>query len=307
MQTSAKGVAYLERKEGVVLKTYICPAGHKTIGAGLTKASGVIDPKIGMTITAEESARLTALALKKNYEPRVVKALAPGGTPAQHEFDAAVSFDWNTGAIHRASWVKAWHIRDWVQVLARLKLWTKGGGKVLPGLLTRRLAEYRLMKDGDYGLGLDAPRRPAGPVADRAVIAAPITSAQVPAIREALITLGYGGDKAESHLRLDAVRAFQNAHGLTVDGIVGRATASAIQRALDVRRKAVAPTVGAAAATPVASTDVGDQLAGLPWIGPVLLGLAALYALSLAWRYRDTVAAAIDRPLPRLAAFLRSF
>lgn len=307
MQTSTKGVAFLERKEGVVLKAYRDVVGVWTIGAGLTKGSGVIAPKAGMTITAEESARLTALALRKNYEPRVVKALAPGGTPAPHEFDAAVSFDWNTGAIHRASWVKAWHIRDWVQVLAKMKLWTKGGGKVLPGLLRRRLAEYRLAKHADYGELASTPVRPAAPKADRAVIAAPITAAQVPAIREALITLGYGGDEAESHLRLDAVRDFQKSHGLTVDGIVGRATATAIQRALDARRKSVAPAVGGAAATPVASTDVGHQLAGLPWIGPVLLGLAALYALSLAWHYRDAVAAAIDRPLPRLAAFLRSF
>lgn len=307
MQTSAKGVAFLEREEGVVLRAYRDAVGVWTIGAGLTKASGVIVPKAGMTITAEESARLTALALRKNYEPRVVKALAPGGTVAQHEFDGAISFDWNTGAIDRASWVKAWFVRDWVQVLARLKLWRKGDGKVLPGLVKRRTAEYRLMKDADYGLGVDAPRKPAAPVADRAAIVAPITAAQVPAIREALIALGYGGDKAESHLRLDAVRAFQKSHGLTVDGIVGRATASAIQRALDARSKAVAPAVGAAAATPVASTDVGDKLAGLPWIGPALLGLAALYALYLAWHYRDAVAAAIDRPLPRLAAFLRSF
>lgn len=307
MQTSAKGVAFLERQEGVVLRAYLDVVGVWTIGAGLTKASGVIAPKAGMTITAEESARLTALALRKNFEPRVVKALAPGGFVAQHEFDGAVSFDWNTGAIHRATWVKAWFVRDWVQVLARLKLWRKGGGKVLPGLIKRRTAEYRLMRHADYGLGLDAPRKPAGPVADRAVIVAPITVAQVPFIQEALFKLGYGGTELETHLRLDAVKAFQQAHGLTVDGIVGRATASAIQRALDARRKAVAPAVGGAAATPVASTDVGDQLAGLPWIGPALLGLAALYALHLAWRYRDTLAAAIDRPLPRLAAFLRSF
>ena len=62
MQTSQRGIAFLERHEGVVLRAYRCPAGHWTIGAGLTAASGVVTPKPGMVITRKEATRLLAVA-----------------------------------------------------------------------------------------------------------------------------------------------------------------------------------------------------------------------------------------------------
>ena len=105
MQTSERGIAFNERLEGVVLRAYRCPAGKWTIGAGLTAASGVVDPGPGMVITVEDASRLMALALRKKYEPAVARAM-PGAK--QHAFDGGVSFHWNTGAISRASWVPAW-------------------------------------------------------------------------------------------------------------------------------------------------------------------------------------------------------
>jgi GH24 family phage-related lysozyme (muramidase) len=94
-----------------------------------------------------EANRLLTKALNRNYEPRVAKAMPKAQS---HEFDGGVSFDYNTGAIHRASWVKAWMLQDWVKVEAGLKLWNKGGGKVLPGLVRRREAEYLMIRYGAY-------------------------------------------------------------------------------------------------------------------------------------------------------------
>ena len=113
MQTSAQGVAALEQEEGVVLRAYLCPAGHWTIGPGLTAASGVVKPRAGMVITQAESTELTEKALRTNYEPAVEAAMTssangPIKKPQQCEFDAGVSFHWSTGAIGRASWVKLW-------------------------------------------------------------------------------------------------------------------------------------------------------------------------------------------------------
>ena len=104
MQTSAEGVAFIERHEGVVLTAYRDPVGIWTIGSGLTAASGVVKPKAGMKISKAEAARLLSKALATNYEPAVARTM-PGAR--QHEFDGGVSFHFNTGAIGRASWVRA--------------------------------------------------------------------------------------------------------------------------------------------------------------------------------------------------------
>ena len=304
MQTSAEGLAFLERHEGVVLKAYRCPAGIWTIGAGLTAASGVIRPKAGMTITAAEASRLLAEALRRNYEPATARAM-PGAS--QHEFDAGVSFHFNTGAIARASWVRRWLNRDWPGTRIALLLWNKGGGKVLPGLTRRREEEFALLKDGNYGYHR-APRPASFPNDIYARIAPPVTVFQEPFIREGLASLGYPVGDSRYEVAVEAVRRFQRDHGLTADGIIGRATASTLQRVLDARAKAKAPAavaaLGAAEAVP---SDGLEALAGIPFAGEVAIVLAALRAAWLAFGYRDTLAPALEPHLPRLAAFLRSF
>lgn len=302
MHTSNQGIAFLERHEGVVLRAYRCPAGIWTIGAGLTAASGVIKPVAGMVITRTEAARLLSQALQRNYEPAVNKAM-PGAD--QREFDAGVSFHFNTGAIGRASWVRKWNNGDWPGVKVALAMWNKGGGKVLPGLTRRRAEEYALLYDGNYGAGIAVETTPATVLAR---YVAPITTAEMPAIRDALRQLGYTiADLPGIGIEAQVVRAFQRDHGLTEDGIIGRATATTLQRVLDARAKAPAPAaVAAVGGAEVAGSDF-DMLAGIPWLGEAAIGLAAARGLYLAWTYRDTIAPVFDRHLPRLAALLRSF
>lgn len=100
-----------------------------------------------------------------------------------------------------------------------------------------------------------------------------------------------------------------NSLALTVDGIIGRATLSTLQRRLDAPKAAAKPAaVGAAGVA--ASTDIGtayvDAL-GASGAGWIALGLVGLWGANTAWRYRDVIAAKIARPIPRLATFLRSF
>jgi lysozyme len=302
MQTSPQGRADLKLHEGEVLKAYRCPAGVLTIGVGLTSASGVVKVKPGMVITREESDRLLTEALQRNYEPRVAKAMPKA---KQHEFDGGVSFDFNTGAIHRASWVKAWKLQDWLKVHEGLMRWTKGGGKVLPGLKRRREAEYQMIRFGKYA-AKRANGAAAAPVSGSAArIALPLSADELGAVRDGFGRLGFDPGPRMDAVSGKAVRAFQAKHDLTVDGILGRATLSTLQRALDARDKAV-PAVGVpavAGASEVSGAD--DILTGLPWAGTAVLAVGAVYALWLAWRYRDQVASAVQSPLPRVAAFLR--
>lgn len=300
MQTSSKGVEFLERHEGVVLKAYRCPAGVWTIGAGLTAGSGVVRPAAGMTITAAEATRLLQLALRQNYEPRV-KAAMPGAK--QHEFDTGVSFDFNTGAIHRASWVRRWVEQSWDATRSALLAWNRGGGRVLPGLTRRREEEFSLLAYGDYGRGVREPGGDQG----LARLVVDLEHAEIEAAREAFLALGYKVGRNFRGFDEAAIRAFQAAHDLTVDGIVGRATLSQLQRVIDSREKAAAP----AAVTAVGGTDSAVQVSSeldpaLAWVGPALLALGLAWALWLAWRYRDTIAAAINPHAPRLARKLWS-
>lgn len=309
MQTSANGVAALEQEEGVVLRAYRDVVGVWTIGAGLTAASGVVTPKAGMVISRDEATALLQKALRDRYEPSVEMAMtrtdkAPVERPLQHEFDAGVSFHWNCGTIRKATWVKLWKAKASRQTIrASLMQWNKGGGKVLPGLTYRREREAAMLLDGVY------PRIATQAAAPSAFAkwGLSMSGEQIDALRDALRALGYEPGKTVNAVDISAARMFQADHGLTVDGIIGRATLTTIQRQLDARRKVKAPAVASVASVPVATTDYADQIANLPNIGPLLAVGAAIWLASIAYRYRDVIAAEIHSPLPRVAAFLRSF
>lgn len=294
---SPKGLTFLKRHEGVVLRAYRDAAGVWTIGCGLTAASGVVRPKAGMVITEAEADRLLSQALERNYEPAVARAM-PG--PKPHEFDAGVSFHFNTGAIDRASWVNAWRNRDWAEVLVGLRKWTRGGGKVLPGLRNRREAEFRLLRNADYGV---TPRAPAPGFARWAL---PMTAVEKARVIAELHRLGYKAAPAAADITADEVRRFQRDHGLAEDGIIGRATLTALQRPLDATRK-TGQTAGAGAggAAATQAPGVGDALPA--WAEPVMLAGLAAVALWLAWSYRDVIAAKLGARAPKLSAWLRSF
>ncbi len=302
-KTSVKGIAFLERNEGVVLRAYRDVVGIWTIGAGLTKASGVVVPKPGMVINKAEASRLLQEALRRNYEPAVNLAMP---VAKQHEFDGGVSFHWNTGAIGRASWVPFFRIKDWPEVKRRLGMWTKGGGKVFPGLVRRRDEEYALIAFGsyvgEYNLELSGLAR---------LVVPQFTPAKMAALRKSLKGLGYHtGDDPLGIARAGIIK-FQKDHGLTADGIIGRATLSTIQRMSDARRKPIVPgLVGANALVELQFDGWAKILADLPgseFLGWIALGLSAGWFSKLGLDYRDAIAVKIQNQFPNAAAKLRSF
>ncbi|MEM9788445.1 MAG: glycoside hydrolase family protein [Pseudomonadota bacterium] len=305
MKTSPQGIEFLERHEGVVLKAYRDPVGIWTIGAGLTSMSGVIKVKAGMRLTKKEASRLLAKALERNYEPRVRKAMPNAG---QHEYDGGVSFDFNTGAIHRASWVKAWlrRPRDWVDVRRRLKLWNKASGRVLPGLVRRREEEAALMQHGAYGHAVKA-RRAAD---DDARVVVRLSTEEFFAARDGFLKLGYDVGEGLSGIKEKGVRAFQRDHDLTVDGIIGRATLSTLQRRLDAQAKVKVPAVVAGGGAAGGTTGEVADTTELPLpteLGWVVFAIGLMWLLWLAYRYRDAIAVKVQGRFPKLATFLRSF
>ncbi|HEV7345754.1 MAG TPA: peptidoglycan-binding protein [Devosia sp.] len=286
---SDQGDAALVSEEGDVLRAYRCPAGVWTIGTGLTAASGVVKPKRGMVITREESRQLRRLALARNYEPRVVKALP---TDKQHVFDGAVMFDFNTGAINRASWVGLFLQGAKQKAMQSFLSWTKGGGKTLPGLVKRRRREWAIIEFANYGT--DAP--------------ASSLSAFIDHWHE-FKELGF--DPAVGAVA--TVTAFQRKHGLTVDGLIGPATRAALERILAAKRAnkgaAAGATAGGAAGggselavnTPAGAPSVPADAVNLDtmlWIGGgIAVGALVVYGASLAWRYRGPLFAWLPEPV----------
>lgn len=134
MKTGPKGIALIKDFEGCKLKAYRCPAGILTIGYGSTGAH----VKAGMAITEPQAEELLKKDLAR-FEKRVNELVK---VPlSQERFDCLVSFDFNTGALHKSTLLKKLNAGNYDAVPAELKKWVKAGGKTLKGLARRRDAE----------------------------------------------------------------------------------------------------------------------------------------------------------------------
>lgn len=79
------------------------------------------------------------------YAEEVTVALGDAPT-TQAQFDALVSFHYNTGAISRATLTSKHRRGDYKGAAAEFARWTRAGGKVLKGLEKRRSAEEVLYR-----------------------------------------------------------------------------------------------------------------------------------------------------------------
>jgi lysozyme len=84
--------------------------------------------------------------LRHNYLAGVLKA-SPGLLARPRALGAMTDFAYNLGvARYRASTLrKRVDDGDWEDAKEQLMLWTRGGGRVLPGLVRRRAAEAALL------------------------------------------------------------------------------------------------------------------------------------------------------------------
>ncbi|MCE2646976.1 MAG: lysozyme [Burkholderiaceae bacterium] len=119
---------------------YVCPAGFWTIGYGHLCVQ--THPPISQ---AEGEAYLTrdlVTALDATLRFCPVLATQPEGRLA-----AIVDFTFNLGAgrLQTSTLRRRVNQQDWIAVGQELRRWVYGGGKVLPGLVTRREAEVALL------------------------------------------------------------------------------------------------------------------------------------------------------------------
>lgn len=132
--------------EGFRSKPYLCPAGIPTIGYGSTYyADGTKVTLQDSPITEEDAAELLEHELEQTYLPSVLK-YCPGLETDNDKLNAIVDFCYNLGAerLKTSTLRTKINAQDWPGAVIELNKWTRGGGKILPGLVKRRQAEAAL-------------------------------------------------------------------------------------------------------------------------------------------------------------------
>ena len=146
-------VALCKQFEGLYLRPYICPAGVPTIGYGATyyedgRRVALDDPPI----TPDRAEELLLWELSKVSAPAVAR-LCPelvawsARQGSWRAFCAIADFAFNLGAgrLQTSTLRRKLRALDWEGAQEQLLLWTRGGGRVLPGLVRRRQAEVALL------------------------------------------------------------------------------------------------------------------------------------------------------------------
>lgn len=137
---SAATLVGIATHEGYRSEAYKDTVGIPTIGFGET--AGV---KMGDKTTPDR-ALATLLSSTEKHADAIRQCIK---VPLhQYEFDAFVSLSYNigTGAFCKSTLVKKLNAKDYAGACEEIKRWNKAGGKVLPGLVKRREAEYRMCK-----------------------------------------------------------------------------------------------------------------------------------------------------------------
>lgn len=138
--------AFCRQFEGYRAKPYLCPAGVATIGYGSTYYSDGRKVTLEDAPMDEPTARaLLMTELEHNYLPGVLRN-CPILAADERRCNAIVDFVYNLGIgrLQTSTLKRKINAQDWDGAKEQLKLWNKGNGRVLPGLVKRRTAECAL-------------------------------------------------------------------------------------------------------------------------------------------------------------------
>jgi len=186
IKTSANGRALIEAFEGLILKAYddandhvVQPGqavrGTLTIGYGHTSSAGAPKVTVGMAITAAQADAILAsdLAGVELEVAHLVKVPLN-----QNQFDALVSFQFNTGWLGHpsCSLLKALNAGNTNLADQDFMLYDEASGRVLAGLQRRRQAEKMLFSGDVAGALKLAGAKPVNETPDVAGIRPAATS-----------------------------------------------------------------------------------------------------------------------------------
>lgn len=168
MKLSKAGADLMHRYEGCRNRPYLCPADIWTIGYGhvlyqeqirlpmvrppgktkadipMIRSEYPLKPEDNRVWSKEEINELFATDVA-DFERGVLR-LVPSIIGRQGSFDAlvSISFNFGLGNLQRSTIRIKANRGDWEGAADAFLMWTKGGGRVLPGLVKRRQAEIAL-------------------------------------------------------------------------------------------------------------------------------------------------------------------
>lgn len=180
---NAAGLSHIMQWEGKRLVAYQDVAGIWTIGYGHTTAAGIPRVREGMRISDKEAEDILKTDLRK-FEDRVSRLVKVPLT--DNQFAVLVSFDFNTGALHKSTLLKKLNAGDYDAAPAELMKWVNAGGKRVQGLVNRRAAEAGLWAKGEFVSSNTVEAKKAVPVKDVAVIGGTGTTGAVATIGPAI-------------------------------------------------------------------------------------------------------------------------
>ena len=139
---SQKGIDLIKKFEGFKSEEYICPGKKRTIGYGHVLG---ISEKYD-SITKEQGQQLLLKDIE-NVQYFINKSVS--AQLSQGQFDALVSlaYNWGVGNLARSMGLRKLNRGDYSSALSEFMEVNKAGGKVLSGLVERRLAEAELWND----------------------------------------------------------------------------------------------------------------------------------------------------------------
>lgn len=263
MKASVEGLVEVASHEGIVTSPYLDSVGVWTFGIGHTKNAGGLDP-LSLPKGVQQNLPMIMDVFEKDIEKFTKRVLKKFGSKRlkQHQLDGALSFDFNTGGIHRASWADHFINGNVAAARKGFMNWRRPS-EIIP----RRRKERDLFFEGKYGNGIVSvyPASAKGRVlwgmgkrinlanvmaggADRPVKLAPNDPMAdgllikgergdpIVALSAELIDLGFlksqPKDKIFTSDVEDAVKSAQELYGLKPDGIAGPKTFDAITKAL---------------------------------------------------------------------------
>lgn len=139
--------ALCRRFEGWRSRPYLCPANVWTIGYGATHyLDGRTVKPIDPPITQETGERLLMRQIEATYLPGALALCPTADTDGRRAALGDFAFNLGLTRLKGSTLRKRVLAGDWDGARTELMKWTRGGGKVLPGLVARRKAEVDLTR-----------------------------------------------------------------------------------------------------------------------------------------------------------------
>ena len=141
-----RALPVIVRFEGFRSRPYMCSAGVWTVGLGSTRyLDGQPVRPTDPPITREHAYALAVEQLRRDYLPAVLR-LCPG-IDSYDRLAGVLSWAYNCGndALRGSTLRRRINAGDWPGAQAEMRRWIHGGGRVLPGLVTRRAVEAGML------------------------------------------------------------------------------------------------------------------------------------------------------------------